>query len=478
MSVLKSILMAGGASLALIVGAEAADLPTKKDAPAPPPAKVASCTSFQDFLSTACPLTYYGITFYGTVDVGYGWEKFGAPFNSQEHTAVDYLISKPGRANIWLPSPNALSQSNVGVKFKEEFAPGWSFVGQLETGFDPYSLELANGIGAQRQNNTLPLALQSSNQDSSRAGQPFNSQIFGGVSNSTFGTLTYGRQNTLLLDGVNAYDPMGGAYAFSVIGFSGLTAGTGDTEDARSDLAFKYRVNYNNFRASAMVQTGGYEQGSAATGLYQFGLGADFYGFSLDGIYSRVDNAVSAGTFNAVPPAPLASDTLKGTISNNTSVMLLGKYKWNQLTLYDGYEYVEFQDPSSQFAKAGNIFTGIDGGPMQNQGNQFLSARIVQVFWGGAKYAITPDVDITGAYYHYNQNNYNVTSVVHCSNASNKGCSGQLDAASGLVEWRIAPKFDVYAGAMWSEVRNGLANGYQKNGTVNIDPTVGLRFKF
>src|SRR5271168_1392553 len=273
MNLLKSIVMAGGASITLAAAAQAADLPTTKGAPPAPPAKVTSCTSFQDFLTTSCPLTYYGVTVYGTVDVGYGFETFGAPWNPLEHTAVDYLVSKPGRPNIWLPSPNALSQSNIGVKVKEDFAPGWSVVGQAETGYDPYSLDLANGIGAQRQNNTLPLKFQSSNQDSSRAGQDFNSQIFGGISNTTFGTLTYGRENTLLLDGVNAYDPMGGSYAFSVIGFSGTTAGGGNTEDTRTNSGFKYRVSYGNFRAAGLVQVGGYAQGNGSDELYQGQVG-------------------------------------------------------------------------------------------------------------------------------------------------------------------------------------------------------------
>src|SRR5271156_5436705 len=329
MNLLKSIVMAGGASITLAAAAQAADLPTTKGAPPAPATTVTSCTGFWDFLTTSCPLTYYGVTVYGTVDVGYGFETFGAPWNPLEHTAVDYLVSKPGRPNIWLPSPNALSQSNIGVKVKEDFAPGWSVVGQAETGYDPYSLDLANGIGAQRQNNTLPLKFQSSNQDSSRAGQDFNSQIFGGISNTTFGTLTYGRQNTLDLDGVNAYDPMGGSYAFSVIGWSGTTAGAGDTEDARSNTALKYRVNGGQFRAGAIVQTGGFEQGNGATGLYEFQIGGDFGGLSVDAIYSHVTDAVAASTFtNANPLLPMTLTaaevgTLKATLSNNDAVMLL-----------------------------------------------------------------------------------------------------------------------------------------------------------
>ena len=53
-----------------------------------------------------------------------------------------------------------------------------------------------------------------------------------------------------------------------------------------------------------------------------------------------------------------------------------------------------------------------------------------------------------------------------------------MDAVSFDADWKFAKKFDVYAGAMFSEVNNGMANGFQNGGHVNIDPTVGLRFRF
>ncbi len=60
------------------------------------------------------------------------------------------------------------------------------------------------------------------------------------------------------------------------------------------------------------------------------------------------------------------------------------------------------------------------------------------------------------------------------------GCEllGTLDAVSAMVDWQFAKKFDTYAGVMFSEVNNGLANGYQTGGHVNVDPTIGLRFRF
>ena len=39
------------------------------------------CTSLRDFVTTNCQLTWLGITVYGTIDVGGGWQSDGAPFD-------------------------------------------------------------------------------------------------------------------------------------------------------------------------------------------------------------------------------------------------------------------------------------------------------------------------------------------------------------------------------------------------------------
>jgi len=382
------------------------------------------------------------------------------------------------------------------VKIKEDFgSSGWSFVGQAETGFDPFSFQLANGPGAIYENNLVNLPYQSSSGDSARAGQPFNSQLFAGVSNSTFGTLTWGRENTLLLDGVNGYDPMGGSYAFSVIGFSGTTAGGGNTEDTRSNTAFKYRGTYNNFRVGALVQTGGYEQDNGADQIYQGQFGFDLYNFSFDAIGSYAVDSDHLGTLDgstSFTPTKYPAGTLdavSATISNDTSIMLLGKYVWNQLTWYGGFEDIKYANPTSNWAigtssspSVNNFFTGIGGYLAVNKGDAFYTPEYFQVYWTGLKYAFTPDLVGSVAYYHYNQEFYqsSAKSIASCNSSAHGNCAGTLDAVSALIDYRFgfAQKFDVYAGAMFSQVNDGLAAGYQTGGHVNIDPTVGLRFRF
>jgi predicted porin len=51
-----------------------------------------------------------------------------------------------------------------------------------------------------------------------------------------------------------------------------------------------------------------------------------------------------------------------------------------------------------------------------------------------------------------------------------------LEAFSLDVDYHFNRHFDVYLGAMYSDVHGGLASGYLN--TTNINPTVGVRYKF
>jgi hypothetical protein len=86
---------------------------------------------------------------------------------------------------------------------------------------------------------------------------------------------------------------------------------------------------------------------------------------------------------------------------------------------------------------------------------------------------------VIAAYYHYIQESFFGTPIggpAPCSGAEHAQCAGTYDAISAAVVWRFKPKWDLYLGAMFNQVNGGLASGFlQRN---NIDPTVGLRFRF
>jgi predicted porin len=452
------------------------------------PLQPATCASLEDFVATACPLTWGGITVYGTIDGGVTWRSHGAPWNGTSAVGTDYLIQKYSNRPRWDLAPNALSNSNIGIKGKEPLAEGWAFIFDLQAGFDPYSLHFSNGPHSVAENAGIPLTSQDSFADSSRAGQFYNSVGYLGIS-SPYGTLTVFRQNSLTLDAVFAYDPMGASYAFSPIGFQGITCGVGDTEDCRFSTSVKYHVDIGQFRVAALWQFGGYDLNNAATGSYQLQVGGDIPNLaggtlSVDAIGSFVQNAVSLGLAGSTFPA-LLPQVLTATLSDDSSVMLVAKYSNGPLKLFAGYEFIQFAPPSNPFA-TGTGFSTISGDFVcagcaainnTNINNTAFNAgdRLMHIFWTGAKYAITDNLDLIGAYYHYTQPTFGA--FVNCTNPSAfANCHGTLDAVSFVADWQFAKKFDAYAGIMFSQFNGGLVNGFLNRSS--IDPTVGLRFRF
>ena len=264
------------AGLVATAGQALADEPIVTKAPAPAlPTPSRACTSVWGFFVTDCPLSWYGVRFYGTIDTGGGYQTHGAPLDPNFAQGSSYLVQKMNREAMWTLAPGALSTSAVGVLVDEPFAPGWAFIGQLETSFDPYSLELSNSPHSIADNRGVPLNLQPANNDSSRAGQFYNSVGYIGVNSDTFGTLAFFRQNALTLDAITAYDPMGGSYAFSALGFSSSNCGAGDSETCRITTAIKYRVNIGPIRFGALAQVGGYNQNNGSNGDYEGQIGGD-----------------------------------------------------------------------------------------------------------------------------------------------------------------------------------------------------------
>jgi predicted porin len=426
-------------------------------------------------------LTWNGITLYGLVDMGVTYQNHGAPLSSTAGLGLNYLISKNSNGSYFGIGGNALSSSFVGLKGNVELTEGLNGVFNLQTGFNPWSARLSDGLGSIVQNNGLAIGQQNTFADSAKDGQAFNVAAYAGLSSPIYGTLTYGRQSALTSDGVANYDPMGNSGAFSLIGFQGATGGGGATENRIFDNSFKYAVNLGPFRAVAEAQLrAGF--GGATGNAFQGQIGADYAGLSVDAIFSHVEDAITSAPLpvGTLLPATLTNPGngfVAGTVSDNTSVMLLAKYTIGPVKILGGYEHMQFANPKNALLAGNSIVGGYTLGTVNN--TNFTTDKTLQVFWGGVKYAVRPDVDLSVAYYHEMQNSFqsgavNVGGV--CTTSAFAQCSGQLDAVSFVVDYRFAKRFDAYAGIMWSQVSNGLSNGFLQRSS--IDPTVGLRFQF
>ncbi len=82
------------------------------------------------------------------------------------------------------------------------------------------------------------------------------------------------------------------------------------------------------------------------------------------------------------------------------------------------------------------------------------------------------------AYYHYTQHSHfgTLAGVMPCSGSERAQCAGTLNAISGVIDWKFAPKWDVYIGVFWSEFNGGLSNIFFVND--NVATTAGLRFRY
>jgi predicted porin len=518
MRIAKRILLTCASIVAVAASARAADLPTTKPPPTTPPT-VAGCASVHDVIFSDCPLTWYGITLYGAYDVGVGWVSHGLPENGYNYEG-ESLVNRNGNHSQFLIAQNNLSQTGLGLKGKEEILPGWFGVFNASTGINPQSGDLANMLATNTINNGLPRSSYSETGDGARAGQIFNDELYAGISSSVFGTLTFGRQRALGTDAMLAYDPAGGAYSFSFIGYNGLMAGGGDTEDTRWDNALKYRVTYGPVHFGAMYKfvdgSGGCYSASAAwtaatctpeaahNDSYGFDFGGVYGNFSGDVVVQHVNQAISVlnpllgptslsapyqSTTDSINTNPIngpnligTNNTVYGIVTDNTAVMLAAKYTWDQYKFFGGYEHILQLNPAHPLgigatAQGGYQLSGVED-------NNLDSPKIVQIFWTGVKYAYDAKTDITLSYYHEIQNDFRVPSTCSVAAGFRSSCAGTFDEVSLYVDYRFTKRFDVYGGITYSQVNGGLAIASPHGPGVpyvynnNLAPTAGLRYAF
>jgi len=478
-----------------------------------------ACTSGHEFVTTDCALTWHGITLYGAYDVGVGWVSHGLPVNGYNYEG-ESLVNRNGAGSRFLIAPNNLSQTGLGVRGKEEFLPGWSVVFNASTGINPQSGLLANAPATNTVNNGLPRSSYSEAIDGARAGQPFNDEFYGGISSAHFGTLTFGRQRALGTDAMLAYDPAGGAYAFSYIGYNGTMAGGGDTDDSRWDDALKYRLTYGPVHFGAMYKfvngSGGCYSASATwtaatctpesahNNAYGFDLGGDYHKFSADVVYQHYNQAISVlnpllgpqslsapyqSTTNSINTNPIngvnlidTNNTVYGIVTDNNAVMVAAKYTWDPFKFFAGYEYIWQNNPSNPLGvgasdQGGYIMSGVED-------NNLDSEKLVQIWWTGVKYTYRSKTDFTFSWYQQRQNDFRIPPTCSPAAGFRASCAGTLDEVSLYADHHFTKRFDAFAGIAYSYVSGGLAiaiphgPGVPYNYPNNLAPTVGGRFSF
>ena len=441
-------------------------------------AAIAIAVGCASMARAADDVTVNGITFYGVIDVGASYQTHGAPPAPTGSVGVPYLIQSYGNKSTWAAEQSGMAQSRIGIKGAEDMGNGWTGLFKLETGINPTSGNITDGLKTIAQNNGVALASRSTVADSSQAGQAFTRAAYVGVSNDKWGTLTAGRQNTLQQDAIAVYDPLYTSYAFSLIGFSGTVAGSGSTEDARWDNSFKYLGAYGPARLALMYQPGG----SITRNDTGFGadVGFDYAGLSADAVYTHKKDEVSAGVLSTAQVASAAllglnsQNSFSATVSDNDSYSIMARYNWKPFSFYVGYDYIKYMNPKSPLAVGFIDIGGYTAAAVND--TAYTNNKILQYVWVGARFNVTDKLEVDGAWYHIDQNSYATGANAGCNSTKASSCSGEENVASLLADYHFTKRFDVYGGVMYSQVINGMANGFLHN--QNIAPTAGMRYSF
>jgi predicted porin len=423
-------------------------------------------------------LTWHGITLYGVIDIGVQYDTHSAPFTPYRPAASGNIVRQNSRRSVTGLTPSNMGQSRVGLQGIESLNADWSAIFQLETFFNPQTGEIADSLKSLTVNNGRSLATQSVGVDGSSAGQAFQT-AWVGLKSARFGTLTFGRQVTLLLEGTIKYDPNYNASAFGLLGASNTYSGGGAQEDNRLDSTVKYFVDFGDLAHFAALYKLNDSSGSANT-AFQADIGGNFAGASVDAYYSKENSAITASSLTAAQVAELpklgysVSNSLAATISDNTAYALMSSCRIESFKVFAGYEHIKYANPNTPLSAGFNDIGGYVLAFVTN--NAYNDSKTVQVYWTGVRYAVLPNLDLTAAYYGYHQNAYGTGKQAGCTTSAYGTCSGSFESFSLDADYRFNLHFDAYMGAMYSGVHDGVASGYFY--TTNINPTVGVRYKF
>src|SRR5450631_2102299 len=294
-------------------------------------------------------LTWHGITLYGVIDIGLQYDTHSAPFTPYRPAASGNIVRNNSRQSVTGLTPSNMGQSRVGLQGIEPLNDEWSAIFQIETFFNPQSGEVADSLKSLTVNNGRTTATQSVGVDGSSAGQAFQT-AWVGFKSPRFGTITFGRQATFMLEGMIKYDPNYNASAFGLLGASNTYSGAGSQENNRLDSTAKYFVSFADVvHLGALYKFNG-SNGSANTTV-QADLGGEYAGASVDAYYSKENSAITATSLTAAQVAGLpalgysVSNSLAATISDNTAYALMASYKFDPLKFFAGYEHIKYANP-------------------------------------------------------------------------------------------------------------------------------------
>jgi predicted porin len=364
------------------------------------------------------------VTLYGLIDEGF------------EATSNVATPGHGGARQYRLDSASGLNSSRWGLKGAEDLGGGLRAVFQLENGF-----ELNNGRLSQ-------------------GGAEFGRQAFVGLSSSTLGTVTLGRQYDSVVDYVGTY-----AFGDSNVG-TAHAAHPADLDNfnnsRRTNNAVKFKsVDYAGLTFGGVYSFGGVPGSVGTNQIYSVGVGYKHGALNLGAAYLDARNPATS-LFGSNPSDTVTSNGLTGSpvfsgYASATSYHVAaaaGTYAIGPVLLGANWSNVRFAGIAT-LNRGTAVFNDVEA---------------------SAQYHITPTL-LAGVAYNY----------LHGSANGSVGGANYSQVGAG-VEYVLSPRTDVYA-ALDYQVANGhdstgqsavanLAGSSPSSNRYQTVGRVGLRHRF
>ena len=400
---------------------------------------------------------------YATIDVGIGSTSHSLNFdpNLVCDTAPVVVFGKERATGM---ISGGLSMSRWGIAGSFKVSEDWKAILVLESGFVVNAGTTGNSaLGLSQNRLTGPNWAG----DSSVDGQIFNRASYVGLSSDKYGTLTFGRNNSIMIDILVPYDPLLTALVFSPLGFSGSYGGGGATDNSRADSSIKYKVKVGDWNAGVLYKFGGVAGASSAQTGSQFNLGYEHGPFGIQGSYVTFKDAFSVSN----PGGTQALGTISCSAFDTSAFMVATRYSFGQLVLKAGYEEMTFKNPShpDQDKALTSLFGQVVGS--WNAAPYTTGTKKLHVSWGGGNYDFTNKLSLYLGCYYVKQDDYSGAPATLSGKSS-----GNTTYSSAMLDYKLTKRLDAYVAYMGVYAKGGPNAGlpFHSNETAGL----GLRLKF
>ena len=349
-------------------------------------------------------------------------------------TSIHYTTNNDSAGHSLVQLDNgAVSNSRWGLKGSEDLGGGNKALFVLESGFDP---DTGRGNG----------------------GALFNRQSFVGLSNSSMGTVTLGRQYNFGFTMGGNFDPLGvGNYLENSWVYYGVTG-------LRESNMLKYEGKWNGLYVGVGYAFGE-KAGSTADNRYVGGaISYEFGPAMIGGFYQQQQDSTAAGNKQKVWG-------IGGNYTVGPAKLFLG-----YIDSSDGTGCVNVGNGSTGCAGDHSTFGtnlyGIATGPGTVPG---ATKRKDHIGLGGVTYQVTPALALTGAFYYDSISNA----------ALDAGNDGKRYTGVLLAEYSLSKRTQVYGTVAYDKVKNaaipevpgGTSTGTGAK-TNQLGASVGIRHIF